>query len=1077
MTPGKFLRLIWPAEGFYCIAHPFRPEGSKQTVYAHKVFRTISEAVTHVAEQTHVTDVYFAMLPLAAERVWDAEKTDYKTGQKGAWAVRKQSNSLCSKVSFFDLDVGSDPHKYPTQRDALAALLKFLNDTGLPMPMLVSSGGGVHVYWVYDEAVPVQPWRQIAADMRALAEGLGLKVDTTRTTDSSSVLRVPGTFNWKDRSNPRPVKVLQEGPTTPVETFKRIIQDAMIRHGITGKVAAQPGAAPVAGAEGFGQQTFNDFGPPPTLNELAGACAQVRKIISSQGDKSDPHYGELDNTAWYRGLIGTISHTENGDDWCRKLTALHPRDVADIETKLQQTKTFPPAKCATLREFMPWKDSPCLTCRFYVQTPEGREQAAGVPNPLAATRRSTLAPQPTMALPSSTSDTTSAPATPSSSPSTMGTATASSAPTPPPIPASATGATASPSPSSAAPAPPMQLMAPGAAIQAVLIPNPPKPYERLKTGGIAVTQKDKDDNDVTKVIFPHDLYPVKRLVNNETGTEQQIWRATLPRSGAKEFTIDAAVLYDGRQFSSALSSNGLYPNKADLPALQDYMVAYISQLQRDLDADNQMGHLGWTDGYRQFVLPDKVLHEDGSVRNSSLTEGARRAAQFVVKRGDMRSQIALLDFYNHPEYLPNQFAILCGLASVIFYATGNHGVVVNMSGESGASKSTTLYAMAGLWGDPTLWPINGTNRGATANARAQRIITNANLPTAVDEITHLPAKEAIDLVMNITQPGHRLRLGTDGAEKQISDNYKSAIMISSANSSLHGLLSTDNAAGTAGSMRVFEMKMLAQRVHTKAEADEFLRQIRANHGHIGEVFTHWVVRNRVLAEKMVQMAMARIDSEGAIQSSERFWSAVIAVVLVAGDIAGMLGLCSYDTEALKQWALKVQVPYMRGVVKEEYRDPLAVLTDYIAEKHGNIVVVSKSTSIGQNTNGAHTAGDSAYAVNRPNGALLGHYDQKAGVLYLLKQGFKDHCSRIGATSSRILDELAAPTVIAGQQPRPIVTNRANRRTLGAGTDLAKGQTWCFTVDMTHPGIAGTTPTLATVGGQAVSPGAHLSVVK
>lgn len=1057
MTPGKFLRLVWPEQGFYCIAHPFKPEGSKQTVYTHKVFATISEAVTHVHEQQHTQDVYFTILPLAAERVWDPEKTDWKTGEKGAWATRKQSNSLCSKCSFFDLDVGSDPTKYPTQRDALAALLKFLDDTKLPMPMLVSSGGGVHVYWVYDAAVPVEEWRQIATDMRALAEGLGLKVDPTRTTDSSSVLRVPQTFNWKDRSNPREVKVLQEGPVTAVATFKRIVSDAMIANGIEGRVAKQPGlpGAPMGALpEGFTPQgPFNDFGPPPTLNELASACAQVRQIVISQAPAGDPAYVPLDNTAWYRGMIGTISHTENGDDWCRKLTSLHPRDVADIETKLQQTKTFPPAKCATLREFMPWKDTPCRGCRFYNLNADGKwEQMPGVPNPLAACRKTTLAPQPTLQAPPA--------------PATAAGSTAAA----PASPASST--TAAPAPS-----PPMQLMAPGATIQAVLIPQPPKPYERLKTGGIAITQKDKDDNDVTKTIYPHDLYPVKRLVNNETGTEQQIWRAVLPRSGAKELTIDAAVLYDSRQFSAALASHGIYPNKADLPALQDYMVAYISQLQRDLDADNQMAHLGWTDGYRQFVLPDKVLHEDGTVRNSSLTEGARRAAQFIVKRGDARTQIALLDFYNKPEYIPNQFAILCGLASIIFYATGNHGVVVNMSGDSGASKSTTLYAMAGLWGDSSLWAINGTNRGATANARAQRIITNANLPTAVDEITHLPAKEAIDLVMNITQPGHRLRLGTDGQEKQTSENYKSAIMVSTSNSNLHGLLSTDNAAGTAGSMRVFEMKFIPQRVHTKGEADEFLRQLRQNFGHIGEMFAHWVVRNRLIVEKMVQQAMARVDAEGNIQSSERYWSAVIAAVLVAGDIAKLLGLLNFDTDAIKRWALEVQVPYMRGVVKEEYRDPLAVLTDYIAEKHGNIVVVSKATSIGVNTGGQHAAADSAYAVNRPNGALLGHFDQKANVLYLLKQGFKDHCQRIGASSTRILDELAAPRVVPGHQPRPIVTNRANRRTLGAGTDLAKGQTWCFTVDMTHPEIAGVQPTLATSGGQPVSPGAHLAVVK
>ncbi len=1018
MTPGKFLRLVWPSTGHYCIAHPFKPEGSSVTVYAHKVFDTIGAAVTHIHEQMHTADTYFAVLSLAQARVWDATKDNYQTGEKGAWATRLQSNMLAAKCLFSDLDVGPEAAKYPSQRDALAGLLQFLTDTGMPMPTLVSSGGGVHAYWHFDADMPALEWRDLAFGLRQLAGVAGLKVDPTRTIDTSSVLRVPDTFNWKDRSNPRPVKVLQEGVISSIAALRQIISDALIKHGVSAQAAPVKSAPPVPSE--LGTQTFNDFGPPPTLNEVAAACGQVREIIRSQGDPSHPHYGQLDNTAWYRGMLATVSHVEGGEDWCRKLTDLHPRTNADIEAKLLQLKQFPPAKCETLATFMPWKDAPCQTCRFRMDP--------SVPNPLAATRKSTLAPPPGIAQPSP------------------------------------------PAPPGAAPTAPLALLAtPSAAMQGILIPNPPKPYERLKTGGIAITRKDKDDNESTSIILAHDLYPVKRLVSADLGHEQQIWRTQLPRSGPKEFMIDADTLYDGRKFAAAISNTGIYPNKADLPALQDYMVAYISQLQRDLDADTQLSHLGWADGYRQFTLPDKTLMEDGTVRASALTEGAKRAAQFIGKRGDLASQVALMAFYNHPDYLPNQFAILAGLGSIFFYATGNHGVVVNMSGDSGASKSTTLYAMSGMWGDPALWPINGTNRGATANARAARIATNANLPTPVDEITHLPAREAIDLVMNITQPGHRLRLGTDGAEKAGTDSYKSAIMISTANSSLHSLLSTDNAAGTAGSMRVFEMKMSAQRVHTKAQADEFLRQIKMHHGHIGEAFVQFVVRNRVAVESRVQAIMREVDAEGSIQASERFWSAVIAVVVVAGEIANALGLLPYSVPAARSWAVAVQVPFMRGVVKEEYRDPLAVLTDYIAEKHGGIVVIDKATAIGSNTAGQSVAQDQSYALNQPHGALLGHFDTKAQVLYLLKQGFKDHCSRIGATMSRILDDLSVPRAVPGGVPQRIITNRHARKTLGAGTTLAKGQSWCFAVDMSHPEMSGAVPVVVAAGGVPTTP--------
>jgi len=204
----------------------------------------------------------------------------------------------------------------------------------------------------------------------------------------------------------------------------------------------------------------------------------------------------------------------------------------------------------------------------------------------------------------------------------------------------------------------------------------------------------------------------------------------------------------------------------------------------------------------------------------------------------------------------------------------------------------------------------------------------------------------------------------------------------------------------------------------------------------------------------------------------------VASCIVAGEIAHALGLLLYDTQAILRWVIDKQIPFMRGVVKEEYRDPLAILSDYIAEKHGNIVVVDRATSIGNNTAGQAVAADTAFAINRPNGALLGHYDLKSGVLYLLKHGFKDHCNRIGASSSRIVDDLNQPRAVGVEPPARVITERAIRRTLGAGTDLAKGQSWCFAVDMRHPEMSGSTPlvTVSNVTPQTSAPAGNLKAV-
>jgi hypothetical protein len=81
---------------------------------------------------------------------------------------------------------------------------------------------------------------------------------------------------------------------------------------------------------------------------------------------------------------------------------------------------------------------------------------------------------------------------------------------------------------------------------------------------------------------------------------------------SKDFTLDADMLYDMRKFVVAIAHQGIYPHKGHLPTLQEYMVAYIAQLQKLADADAQCNHLGWGDDQSFFILPDKVIYPDGT---------------------------------------------------------------------------------------------------------------------------------------------------------------------------------------------------------------------------------------------------------------------------------------------------------------------------------------------------------------------------------------------------------------------------------------------------------------------------------
>jgi hypothetical protein len=120
---------------------------------------------------------------------------------------RKADNVVQARAFWMDFDCG-EGKSYPDQHAVIQAIYLFCKTTGLPAPThLVNSGGGLHVYWVLDEPVPIAVWKEHALLLKALSETLGLNADGARTADPASVLRVPGTFNYK-QTEPRPVELL-----------------------------------------------------------------------------------------------------------------------------------------------------------------------------------------------------------------------------------------------------------------------------------------------------------------------------------------------------------------------------------------------------------------------------------------------------------------------------------------------------------------------------------------------------------------------------------------------------------------------------------------------------------------------------------------------------------------------------------------------------------------------------------------------------------------------------------------------------------------------------------------------------
>lgn len=955
MNTLDFLRAVWPSNGIYCLAIP-RPNGSWQ----HLTYDTIEDAAANAVKRATGADIYFNVHSLIAKQVPHREADKAAAGKT---QTRVRTNMLEGKCFFFDLDIGDDPVKYATREEAMAGLKNFIAQSQLPWPMVASSGGGFHVYWRLTDAIPSEQWREHATQLRQLAFHYGLKPDKMRTVDTSSVLRVPGTFNLKDPANPRPVVVLKQGEVTATGVFLKMLADGLIRQGLEPQHATQ---LTVQDNSALGSNmAFEYDGRNPSMVALLQACPQMLRIYQLKGRFSEPE--------WYSLTIGLGRFTTDGQRAIHKLSKGHPDyNEASCNAKIKQSelRQSGPTKCQIVAERSSASDTLCQGCKF-----QGK-----VNTPIQAALMIDAAPPPIV----------------------------------------------------------VELINNQQVV--TKLPDPPKPFTRLKDGsGIAIKAKNAEGEEEISKIFDYDLYPIRRVSNRELQIEQQQWHVGLPGGEAKDFVLSAEDLYDTRKFVVSVSNQGMYARKGHLAHLQEYMVAYIAELQKLTAADIQSNHLGWSEDFESFILPDRIMCSDGSVKSAQLSTGAQRASSEVYAKGTLAEQSRLVgDFFKHPDYIANQVMILAGLGAPLMHMTPHHGAVVNASGEAGASKSTTLYTAASSWGHPSLLPINGTQTGATVKARNERVSVLANLPVCVDEITHMPTDDTVDLAMGISQPNNRLRLQTDGVERANIGGHKSTLLLSTANSSLHTKLSMNNAAGTAGSMRVFEISFKKNGRHQKHEADDFLFALKENFGHLGPAFMAEVMRRRQYVVERVRQVIKEVDVECKIEGAERFWSATAAVIIVAAEIMFELGLLPFDAVAIKRWICDHQIPFMRGVVVLEYSDPLAVVSDYLEQINGGILVARKG-------------GGNISVVRGPQHAsLLGHYDLDDNMLYVLKKGFKDYCNRTGANSTKILDELHAPQ----SDGTRIVPQTHTRRVLGAGTDLAKSQSWCFAVNMSHPLVSG-----------------------
>ena len=337
MDTKEFLRTILPSEGVHFIVV------QTDQGFRHKGFTSLDEA----ADFALVCDAK----GLTTYHACAAYRSKPYTDEKGTRIVRTRPNWLSAKAFWCDIDCGAKKAEtgsgYATQKEGATALLSWCQKKGLPFPMLVNSGRGVHAYWALTQSLEATEWIKYATALKGLMQNDGILVDPTRSADFASILRPIGTHNRKDPSKPKVVKLAMAAKPVETESFLAKVSELVAN-------SDAPLAAPPAWMT-QGEDMQVEYADVACSADLcADKCHQMAVIRDTQGDGNYEHW---------RGVIGVLKHCENGLETAKAWSARRAETGhgnTDVE-KRYETWTSGPATCEFFEKCNP---EGCKDCPF-----------------------------------------------------------------------------------------------------------------------------------------------------------------------------------------------------------------------------------------------------------------------------------------------------------------------------------------------------------------------------------------------------------------------------------------------------------------------------------------------------------------------------------------------------------------------------------------------------------------------------------------------------------------------------------------------------------------------------------------
>ena len=923
MNSEEFLNHVLPDNnGDICYNLTCINKGIKQYFYT-----TIEEAAKEaLVFSEKELDVYYGFAG------FDVEVLErYKKGERKD--LRTADNAKLFKCLALDIDVdesGSKINTYESLEKAGEALNKFITDNNLPTPLIVCSGRGLHVYQVFTNAISRDKWHKLATAYKNLAIEQNLIIDPSVTADAARILRVVGTFNNKGEVGV-PVIVLNEGDDPRAYTYWRNKLSTNDTEVVVEETPLEPIDAPLVAHNIIGHKG----------DELSSTVKYSWKIIKESRSCQQinfmyDHKNEISEPLWRCGT-GVAAFCIDRDFAIHDLSkGYEGYDPEETERKADGIK-YGPISCL---EFEKQNPNGCKGCEF--KSRKGSKGPLKSPILLGATVEQ-VAPKERVVLDKDT----------------------------------------------------------GIEKKISMPKDLPDGYVRSEKGIFKIREGDLPP----LAIYPDDFWVQERLYSRVDGHMISLVHIFPHKNDGIEQWV---MPYDFKSHVGELSKHGIVmATKKEENYIMEYIAAWINKLKTERAYGQAYVQMGWQDGqvtegsndneiefHTSFILGrrkftaggvaelpfeegigklisggENSIIEDDYIKNAtnvqvaSISSTLEQTARAFPKKGSLEKWTkAIQQLYSRDRTglkageedgeETKRFVMGYGLASPLFKFTPIRSALLHMvSGTTGSGKTSTLRAVASIWGHPKDALSQG---GDTTFSWFQKLGEFNSVPFFIDEITEMNPKAMSQLIYSLSHGKGRDRMEGSTNRLRVNETTWCTGVITTANTEVSSVLKSMKNRPEAELARMLEIPVIDNDL-TLQENTKLISSLDHNHGLAAEKFIPWVLANQVECERIVSEVTEKIVKECNLDKRHRFKAAMGGVAIAGLLIGNKLGIWDFEVKSTFQWFVNMLLSNKEDEGTDKDRetrskeDCLSILGEFFNEHRPNTLQVENSKVDGRDT--------------------------------------------------------------------------------------------------------------------------------